>query len=194
MTESRHNRAGAPACAAVICLAALALGAPAAAQTGADAATPAEMVATYNTLADGLLALKATEENLVRSILAAAHAHAQVQLARAHKALEANDAAGARTAIEALASDVAQLGTEGDNSVAAVRKRLVQEGQHHNAAGEAQGIYDEGYVIVTRSAKQRLLESSRAIAHMASSPQAAALDAEWQKVESVYGELAKKSK
>jgi hypothetical protein len=166
----------------------------AAAQTSADAATPAEMVATYNTLADGLLALKATEENLVLSILAAAHAHAQVQLARAHKALEGSDAATARTAIEALASDVAQLGMEGDNSVAAVRKRLVQEGQHHNAAGEAQGIYDEGYVIVTRSAKQRLLESSRAIAGMAASAKAEALDAEWQKVQAVYAELTKKAK
>ncbi len=193
MTDSRHGAAGVLACAVVFFLAAFAAR-PAAAQTNADAGTPAEMVATYNTLADGLLALKATEENLVRSILAAAHAHAQVQLARAHKAVESGDAAAARTAIEALASDVAQLGTEGDNSVAAVRKRLVEAGQHHNAAGEAQGIYDEGYVIVTRSAKQRLLESSRALAGMASSPKAEALDAEWQKVQTVYTELTKPSK
>jgi hypothetical protein len=127
-----------------------ALAAPAAAQGGgSQAATPAEMVATYNTLADGILALKDTETNLVRSILSAAHAHAQVQLDRARKAIAANDAAGARGAIEALAADVAQLATEGDNAVGAVRKRLLQGGHHHNAAGEAQGIYDEGFVVVT---------------------------------------------
>ena len=87
-----------------------------------------------------------------------------MQLDRARKAITANDAAGAAAAIEALAADVAQLATEGDNAVGAVRKRLLQGGHHHNAAGEAQGIYDEGFVIVTKAAKQRLLESSRAIA------------------------------
>ena len=119
------------------------------------------MVATYNTLADGLLALKRTEENLVKSILAASKAHGEVQLTRAKRAISANDAAGAKAAVEALASDVAQLGTEGDNSVRAVRKRLIEGGQHHNAAGEAQGIYDEGFVIVTQAAKQKFLDSSR---------------------------------
>ena len=69
--------------------------APAAAQGGSQPATPSEMVATYNTLADGILALKNTETNLVRSILSATHAHAQVQLDRARKAIAANDAAGA---------------------------------------------------------------------------------------------------
>jgi hypothetical protein len=38
--------------------------------------TPAEIVATYSSLADGILALKRTEENLCRSILATANAHA----------------------------------------------------------------------------------------------------------------------
>jgi hypothetical protein len=167
---------------------------PAAAQGGSQPATPAEMVATYNTLADGILALKSTEEHLVRSILAAAHAHAQVQLDRARRAITANDPAVARGAVEALAADVAQIATEGDNSVAAVRKRLIQGGHHHNAAGEAQGIFDEGFVIVTKAAKQRLLESSRAIAGMAREPKAAALDAEWKKVEGVFGELMKPQK
>src|SRR4029453_5410001 len=107
------------------------VGAPAAsvaAQGNSQPAPPGEMVATYNTLADGILALKSTEENLVRSILSAAYAHGQVQLDRARKALAGNDAAGARGAIEALATDVAQLATEGDNTVAAVRKRLLQGG------------------------------------------------------------------
>jgi hypothetical protein len=171
------------------------LAAPAAAQGGgSQAATPAEMVATYNTLADGILALKNTETNLVLSILSAAHAHAQVQLDRARKAVSANDATGARGAIEALAADVAQLATEGDNAVAAVRKRLLQGGHHHNAAGEAQGIYDEGFVVVTKAAKQKLLESSRAIAGMARDAKAPALDAEWTKVQAVFTDLMKPAK
>lgn len=172
----------------------VACGAPAMAQTSAEPATPAEMVATYNTLADGILALKVTEENLVRSILAAANAHGQVQLARAQKAMTANDGAGARSAIEALAAAVAQMGTEGDSSVAAVRKRLLDGGHHHNAAGEAQGIFDEGYVIVTKAAKQKLLASSRAIAQMAASPKAADLEAEWKKVQTVFAEIMKPAK
>jgi hypothetical protein len=164
--------------------------APAAAQS-AESGTPPEMVATYHTLADGLLALKRTEENLVKSILAAARAHGEVQLMRAKRAVGANDAAAAKAAVEALASDVAQLGTEGDNSVGAVRKKLIEGGQHHNAAGEAQGIYDEGFVIVTTAAKQKLLVSSRRLAQMASAPKAAGLDEEWKAVETVYAGLMK---
>jgi hypothetical protein len=179
---------------AFVLLCALAAPMPAAQGGSQQPATPAEMVATYNTLADGILALKSTEENLVRSILAAAYAHGMVQLERARKAISASDAARARAAVEALAADVAQLGTEGDNAVAAVRKRLLQGGHHHNAAGEAQGIFDEGFVIVTKAAKQRFLESSRAIAAMAREPKAAGLDAEWAKVQTVYTDLVKPAK
>jgi len=163
---------------------------PAAAQ--APAGTPAEMVATYNSLADSILAVKKTEDNLVRSILAATLAHGQGALARAQRAIQASDAKAASTAVEALAADAAQLGTEGDNAVGAVRKRLLEGGHHHNAAGEAQGIYEEGYVVVTRKAKTSLLESSKAIAGMAAAPKADALAAEWKKVEAVVGDLMKK--
>jgi hypothetical protein len=152
------------------------------------------MVATYNALADAILAVKRTEGDLVRSILAATNAHAEVQLARAQRSIGAGDAAAARAAVEALASDVAQLATEGDAAVAAVRKRLLEGGHHHNSAAEAQGIYDEGFVVVTRAAKQKLLEASRTIGQMAASPKADALGVEWQKVKAIYAGLMKPAK
>ena len=153
--------------------------------------TPAEMVTTYSSLADGILALKRTEENLVRSILAATVAHGRVSQNRAQRALERGDPKAATAAVEAFAADVGQLATEGDNAVGAIRKRLLEGGHHHNAAGEAQGIYDEGYVIVTRAAKAKLLASSRAIGAMAAAPEAEALKAEWKKVQAVVAELLK---
>jgi hypothetical protein len=178
---------GIQALAAAVAIALLAP-APVAAQAGG---TPAEMVDTYNSLADGILGLKRTEESLVKAILAGTVAHGQVNLGRALAAVEKGDAAAAKSAVEALASDVGQLATEGDNAVGAVRKRLLEGGHHHNAAGEAQGIYDEGYVIVTRAAKAKLLASSRALAGMAAAPEAEALKAEFKKVKEVVAELMK---
>ena len=176
---------------ALLAAAAVTISAGQVAAQGPGPATPTEIVATYNTLADGILALKRTEENVCRTILATANAHAQVELGRAQKAIAAGDAKAAQTALEALAADVAQMGTEGDNAVGAVRKRLIEAGQHHNAAGEAQGIFDEGFVIVTRAAKAKVLDSSRAIGQLAHAPKAEALDAEWKKVQAVVAGLMK---
>jgi hypothetical protein len=163
---------------------------PAAAQA-AGPSTPSELVATYRSLADGILSLKRTEEELCRSIVAAAQAHGRVELGRAQAAIKSGDAQAARAAVEGLAASVGQIATEGDNAVAAVRKKLLDGGHHHNAAGEQQGTFDEGFVIVTKAAKGKLLASSRAIGQMASAPKADALDAEWKKVEAVVAELLK---
>jgi hypothetical protein len=154
-------------------------------------ATPVEMVATYNTLADAILAVKKTEANLVRSILGAAYAHAHGQLEHARQAIKTNDAKGSQAALENLAAAVAQLGTEGDSAVGAVRKRLLEGGHHHNAAGETKGIYEEGYVVVTRAAKQAFLDSSKAIGALARAAKADALEAEWKKVEATWAGLMK---
>jgi hypothetical protein len=167
---------------------------PASAQALPSPATPAELVATYRSLADGILALKRTEEDLCRSILAAAHAHGRVELVRAQTAIKAGDAKAAQAAVEGLAAAVGQIATEGDNAVAGVRKKLLDGGHHHNAAGESQGLFDEGFVIVTRAAKAKLLASSRAIGQMAGAPKADALEAEWRKVEAVVDELLKPAK
>jgi len=185
---------GAHALLAAIAVVAVASLCPAPATAQAPSGTPAEMVASYNTLADGILALKRTEENIVKSILAATLGHGQAVLGHAERAINAGDAKAATAGVEALASDVGQLATEGDNAVGAVRKRLLEGGHHHNAAGEAQGVYEEGYVVVTRAAKAKLLESSRAIAAMAAAPKADALAAEWKKVEGIVGGLLKPAK
>lgn len=168
---------------ALVTVAALPRVAPAQSRTPA---TPTEMVETYDALADAILAADKAEEKLVRAILAATYAHGHAELARARQALKANDTATARGAIENVAAAVGQIGTEGDNAVAAVRKRLLEGGHHHNAAGEAQGIFDEGYVIVTKAAKQAFLDSSKALAMLARDPKPEALDAEWKNVEAAW--------
>jgi hypothetical protein len=156
--------------------------------------TPKEMVASYSTLADAILALKRTEANLVRSILATTHAHAELAMRRARQAIESSEKSTAAGHLEELATLIGQLGTEGDNSVAAIRKRLLEGGHHHNAQGEKQGIFDPGYVIVTRAAKQAFLDASRAIGQLSRSPDAGALQQEWNKVDKAYTDLMKSEK
>ena len=165
--------------------------APLQAQQPPAPVTPAEMVAAYDSLADAILAVKKTEAGLVRSIVAAAYAHARVELDRGRRAIGAQDMKAAEAAIETLAADVGQLATEGDAAVGAVRKRLLEGGHHHNAAGEAAGIYDEGYVLVTRAAKRVFLDASRTLAQVARAPRADALEAEWKKVQEAYDGLMK---
>jgi hypothetical protein len=149
-------------------------------------ATPPEMVATYNALADTILGSHQTERKLVRAILGATYGHAQAEMAKARQALKGSDAAAAKAAVENVAAAVGQIGTEGDNAVAGVRKRLLEGGHHANSEGEAQGVYEEGYVIVTKAAKKAFLDISQAIAMLAKAPKAEALEAEWKKVEAAW--------
>lgn len=148
--------------------------------------TPAELVAAYDALADSILGGIKAERKLVHAILAATYAHARIEAGRAREALKAKDAGGAKAAVENLAAAVGQIGTEGDNAVAGVRKRLVEGGHLANPQGQAPGAYDEGYVVVTRTAKKAFLDASQAIAKLAAAPNAEALDAEWKKVEAAW--------
>jgi len=161
------------------------------AQDKIDTATPAALVATYGSLADAILAVKATEANLVRAMLDGGHAHAKALLAQAQAAIAAGKKDEAKVHIESLAALVAQLGAEGDNAVAGIRKRLLDGGHHHNAEGEKQGLYEPGYVIVTKSAKTNLLAASKAIAQVASAPDKAALDKAWASVDAAWAEISK---
>jgi len=111
--------------------------------------TPKNSVATYDSLADAILAVKRTEANFVRSLLDG-HRHGAMAYMRAKD-------------FERAAAEMALFGNEGDNAIGGVRKRLLEGGHHHNAEGEAKGIYEPGYVVVTKKAKMQALAASAAL-------------------------------
>jgi hypothetical protein len=156
---------------------------------GPDTATPVQLVQTYEALADTMLAAKKAEWSLVHSILAMTFRHAQGTMAAAKAKIQAGQDAGVE--IEKLATLVAQLGNEGDATVGAVRKRLVDGGHHHHAADEKEGLYDEGFVIVTRPAKKVFLGAATNIGKLARAADLGALEAEWETVQKQFGELHK---
>lgn len=125
-----------------VCLALLAL--PLAAQE-----TPAAMTQAYESLADTVLAVRAAEHDLVGAILDG-HRHAATVLAQ-------------KGDWEGAAAQVALFANEGDNGVGGVRKRLLEGGHHFNASGEEAGMYEPGFVIVTREAKATLLADAAAL-------------------------------
>jgi hypothetical protein len=110
--------------------------------------TSGPAVETYDRIADAILAVKASEKGIVKTILDG-HKHA------AEGAMRRGDH-------EAVAANMALFANEGDNAVGGIRKRLLEGGHHHNAEGEAKGIYEPGYVIVTIEAKKTCLAASAA--------------------------------
>jgi hypothetical protein len=111
--------------------------------------TPKPVVQAYEALADTILALRQAESAFVRSVLDG-HLHA----ARALR--EKGD-------WEGVAAQMALFANEGDNAIGGVRKRLLDGGHHFNAEEEEQGIYEPGYVIVTKKAKRKMLEALTAL-------------------------------
>ncbi len=128
---------------AVLTLAVLAL--PAAA--GEAPQTPKSIVEAYDALADTILSVRAAEMGFVKAMLDG-HLHA------AATSFKSGD-------YEAAAAWMALVANEGDNEIGGVRKKLLEGGHHFNAAGEEAGIYEDGYVIITREAKAGLLEASK---------------------------------
>lgn len=111
--------------------------------------TPKSIVASYDTLADAILAAKKTETNLVKAIL-------EHHMTAAEAAVKAGDA-------DSCAAHMALFANEGDNAVGGIRKRLIEGGHHHNAEGEAKGIFEAGFVIVTKDAKAKAMAASSAM-------------------------------
>ena len=135
--------------------------------------TSKSMATAYGSLADTILAVKRTEADFVRALVAG-HFRA------AREATQKGDA-------ERAAAEMALFATEGDNAIGGVRKRLLEGGHHHNADGESKGIFDAGFVIVTRKAKEEALATSAA---MRQAKTDAERKAAWEKFAAIAGPLA----
>jgi hypothetical protein len=107
------------------------------------------MAKTYGSIADTILGSKRAEASIVRAILED-HAGAAKRAADAAK-------------WEDAAAEMALFANEGDNQIGGIRKRLLEGGHHHNAEGEAKGIYDEGFVVVTKAQKAEALKASASL-------------------------------
>jgi len=169
----------------MVCLFAL-LVVPAQAQMD-ETATPRPLVDAYDSLADTLLAAKKTEWNLVHSILGGTYSHAEGVAKAAMAKLDAGQ--NARAELENLAELVAQIGNEGDSSVAAIRKRLLEGGHHHHAQADDAKLYDDGFVIVTRASKKAFLDAAGRIGRLAAAPDKSALEKEWGVVRKEFKKL-----
>ncbi len=136
------------------------------------AQTSQTMVSTYESLADALLAVKTTETNLVRAILAS------------HR--DAAEAAMASGDYATAAEETALFANEGDNAVGGVRKRLLEGGHHHHSDDAATGVYEPGFVIVTAKSKAELLQLATTLRAATSD---ADRDAAWNTIQRVTSEL-----
>ncbi len=152
--------------------AALVVAAAAAVGYARAAETPKSLVSSYETLADVILGAKKTEHNLVAAILEGHRNHAHGMFAAKKW--------------EECAAEMALFANEGDNAVGGIRKRLLEGGHHHNAEGEAQGIYEPGFVIVTKKAKEAALA---AVGKLRSAADDAGRTAAWEEFEKVAKEL-----
>jgi hypothetical protein len=130
------------------------------------ASTSKPLVDTYNAVADGILAAKHAEAAVVKAILESHIAHAK--------------AAAAAGKWDDAAAELSLAANEGDNAVGGIRKRLLEGGHHHNAEGEAKGIYEPGYVVVTIAMKKGMLDL---VAKLQAAKDDAARKAVWGEVE-----------
>src|SRR4051794_4946168 len=104
--------------------------------------------ATYENLATAIIAIEATEDELVKSILLGYHAAAQGHLRAA-----AADQAGRKAHLEKAATAIADIANEGDKAIQAVRQRLAKAGHTHNT----DTVTKADYMLINSKEKKDLL-------------------------------------
>jgi hypothetical protein len=113
--------------------------------------------ATYEHLATAIIAIEATEDELVKSILLGYHAAAQGHL---HAALEPG--AGRRAHLEAAATLIGDIANEGDKRILAVRQRLAKAGHTHNP----DAVTKEDYMLVNSKEKKDIVALAQKVAQI----------------------------
>lgn len=124
----------------------------------ADSGVESALAQTYEDLANTIISVRETESALVRTILTAHHdaAHAELDAARAAAPDE-------RTAhLQAAATQITDIASEGDKQVQAAVQRLLKSGHHHHT----DGYTTEDYMYVDSGEKKDLLDLAGRVAKL----------------------------
>ena len=129
---------------------------------------------TYEHLATAIIAIEATEDELVKSILlgynAAANGHLKAAVA---------DLPGRRAHLEAAATLIADIANEGDKRIQAVRQRLSKAGHTHNTDADTK----DDYMFVNSKEKKALVELAKRVGQKGEGAKA-------DEIKAVAGELS----
>lgn len=118
----------------------------------------------YEHLANSIIAIRATEDNLVKAMLVHYHVAAQKNLAAA-----AESSTGRAAHLEAAAENIASIAQEGDKRARAVRQRLSDAGHYHQKDAETK----EDYMFINSKEKQGLLALAKRVGQLGNSADAA---------------------
>jgi hypothetical protein len=113
---------------------------------------------TYEHLATAIIALRQTEDGLVKGILMHHHGAAAQALHKAEKASGGDKTA----AVETAAQEIANIASEGDKSIQAIKQRLLQAGHTHHTDAETK----EDYIWIDSKEKKQFLDLAQRAAKL----------------------------
>jgi hypothetical protein len=161
----------------LLCQSVLRADEPDAAATTLSASGSDVFAELYEHLADSIIEIRATEDNLVKGLLAQYHASAQRHLA------EAAEAGAKRVAhLEAAAAEIANIANEGDKRVRAVRQRLSNAGHYHQKDTETA----EDYMFINSAEKMSLFALAKKVGRLGADAKPADINTAREELKSLF--------
>ncbi len=148
----------------IVAVLAVGLGAAVLAQRGgggggaAGGAGMDSSVETYEHLATAIIALRQTEDGLVKGILMHYKASASRSLAMAAGA----DGADRKASLERAATQITHIANEGDKPIQAVKQRLLKAGHTHHTDADS----GDDYLWISTKEKKQLVDLAQKVSKM----------------------------
>jgi len=162
---------------AVACETAVRSDEPKAATTGSEAEVLADL---YEHVANSIIEIRATEDNLVKAMLVQYHASAQRHLASARGSATIADR---KAHFEAAAENIANIANEGDKRAQAVRQRLSDAGHYHQKDAETK----EDYMFINSAEKKALFGLAKTIGQFGTDAAPADITKASEQLKSLFG-------
>ncbi len=150
---------------------------PKAGTTNVATSEAAVLAELYEHLANSIIEIRATEDNLVKAMLVQYHAAAQRHLAEASA-----KGAGRKAHLEAAAENIASIANEGDKRARAVRQRLSDAGHYHQKDAETK----EDYMFINSAEKKSLLALAKKISQVGANAESGEITKASEELKSLF--------